>query len=160
MSRIQQLLNLSEVAVTAPEWDALVDANFQSIQEFISTWEMTEDGNDVTIQLQDAAGENIEEECYLRIRICDGTGFAVSTSSQFTVTTGTVVETITADRDEIVKSDSTGTIIIKLLSSATTTTSAPTTTTATPEPISGIIRIGPPPVSVRLGDYSNTLTVS
>jgi len=169
MSRIQQLLNIFELAVDAPEWDATADSNFQSIQEFIYTWEMTESENQITIQLQDSKGDDVEETCYLRVRLCSGTGYSAHGDASFSVSTGTIVETISSGVDEIIQSDSTGTIVLDMETATTTAvpettttgtaTPAPTTT-VTPEPVSGIIRIGQPPISSRLADYSNTLTVS
>lgn len=158
MSRIQQLLTVYEIAISAPEWDVLADANFTGIAQFINTWEMTEDANTVSIQLQNANGEDVEEECYLRIKLCDGTGYTVSSDSEYTITVGTEVEEFIADKDLVIKSNSTGLITIQLTLSSTTTAAG--TTTVTAEPVTGIIRIGPPSVSTRLGDYSNTLTVS
>jgi acetamidase/formamidase len=151
MSRVQQTINIFELAISAPEWDALADANFSAIQKFLSTWEMTEADNTITIQLQDANGDDVLEEHYLRVKLCDGTGYTVAAASQFNVTTGTTVETFTANKDLVIKSNASGIIKIQLTLSATTTTS---------EPVVGIIRIGPPSVSARIGDYSNTLTVS
>jgi len=151
MARIQQIIDVKEVAISAPEWDVVVDYNFEQILEHLNTWEMTEAGNIVTIQLQDAKGEDVAEEHFLRVRICDVDEFAVSGISEFIVTTGTVVETHTANKDVTIQSDASGVIVIDLYNPVTTTTQ---------EPVVGTLRIGSPSVGSRLGDYSNTLTLS
>jgi hypothetical protein len=156
MSRLQQLLNIFELGVSAPEWDVLADANFDNIAKYLHTWELTEEGDTVSIQMQNVLGEDVEEECFLRVRICDGTDFAVSSDSYFNVTTGTVVEEILTDKDVIIQSNATGLIEIELGLGVTTTPLG----ASTQPPIVGIIRIGPPPVGARIGDYSNSLSVS
>lgn len=164
MARIQQILDIKELAISSPEWDVIADYNYEQIADYISTWELTEDNNDVTIQLQNSLGEDVAEQHYLRVRVCDTEGFVAATDVEFTVTTGTTVETHTAGKDLTIQSDANGVIVLQMISTATTTTHIPPTSTSagttTEEPVVGTLRIGPPVVGARIGDYSNTLTLS
>ncbi len=151
MARIQQILDIKEIAISSPEWDVIADYNYEQIAEYISTWKLTEDNNDVTIQLQNSLGVDVAEEHYLRVRVCDTDDYSAASNIEFTATTGTIVEIHTAGKDLTIQSDASGTIVLKMSHPVTTTTE---------EPVVGTLRIGPPAVGARIGDYSNTLTLS
>lgn len=106
------LLNMSDWAT---DWNAnigLIKATLRTNKMSISVQGSHTSPSRVDIQLQDAAGNSINETVYLRVRIVNNNGYANATNGTIAVFTGTVVETLTANKDLIIKSNSSGLIQI------------------------------------------------
>jgi hypothetical protein len=112
----------------------------------LTTQGTTSGASTVTITLVDAAGQQIKTTDYLRVRICNSGAYATATNA--TIAAGantTAVETMTSNKDLVLKSHTDGTFTVTL-----TDASAETVT----------LRIGPPTLSGRRGDYTATLNVT
>lgn len=117
----QQLLNLLDIVANQAAWDADASTNFTAVKSALRTWKETisVQGNvgspsTVTFQLQDANGENLSEQVYLRVRLTDSlTDFTVATNGTIAAGAGTTaVETITSDKDIVFQSNASGLVTI------------------------------------------------
>jgi hypothetical protein len=117
----QQLLNLLAIVANQAAWDADADTNFTALKGALRTWKETisVQGNvgspsTVTFQLQDANGENLSEQVYLRVRLTDSlTDFTVATNGSIAAGAGTTaVETLTSNKDIVFQSDASGLVTI------------------------------------------------
>jgi hypothetical protein len=82
------------------------------------------DNIDVTVQLQDANGNNLAQECVVRLWVGDSAGggeCATAPSGGLSVPTGTLLNTLTADKHLNVISDANGTIVLRLADTGTPT---------------------------------------
>lgn len=66
----------------------------------------------IDIQLEDAVGAPLSETFYCRVRVANGAGYTNATNATFVTTTGTLVETYTATKDLVIKSNASGLIRI------------------------------------------------
>jgi hypothetical protein len=112
----------------------------------LTTQGTTSGASTVTITLVDSAGQRIKITDYLRVRVCNSGAYANATNATIAAGTNTTaVETMTSNKDLVLKSHTDGTYKVTL-----TDASAETVT----------LRIGPPTLSGRRGDYTATLNVT
>ena len=112
----------------------------------IETQGDTGNPSNIEIQLQDADGNNVEQETFLRVRCC--TEDALTNHATATIASAgstTVAETVTATKDLIFKSSAAGLFEIAFTNGTANTAD---------------LRIGPAFMSPPFGDYENLLQVA
>ena len=155
-------LKLAQVVLTAGQVDAIIDRRFETVLRHgvdpqvaasfvsyhltIATQGSTGSPSTVTVQLQDLHHNSISETDYLRVRVCDEAGYTPATNATIAPTaSSTTVQTLTTDKDLILRSDTAGLFTIDV-------------TNATAETVT--LRIGAATLSSRRGDHGNTLNVT
>lgn len=146
----QELMNILNVAANQAGWDAPVRANFQALQGKIRTLKMTiavqggiASPSTLNIQIQDSNGNNLAETFQLRVRICNNAGWTNATNATIAAGSGTtLLETLTASKDLVLQSNSSGLLVVTL-------------TDATIETVT--LRPGAAPFSPSFCDSNNSL---
>lgn len=148
----QQLLSFPAVDPLQENWDASLQAAIASLTGAMRSFKMTilSQGSHTTpsvvgIQLCDGNGDLLSQAVYVRIRVTDNGGFLAATHATIAVFVGTLVETITANKDLVVLSSVDG--LIEL-----------TCTDTTIETFN--LDLAPASVSPAFADHHNSLTVT
>lgn len=117
----QQLLSLLTVSPLQENWDASLESVVASLRGALRTFNLSiqvqgsvSSDSVVLIQLQDAVGNNLSEQVYVRVRVTDVAGglYLNAANATISVITGTIVETKTSGKDFTVQSNSSGQITI------------------------------------------------
>lgn len=144
---LQQTLPFLDVDPLQENWDASLQAAIALLVGALRTFKLsiTVQGSHTTpsrvrIQLQDSKGVDIPNVVVVRCRVVNNNGYANATNATIAVFTGTVVETLTANKDLVIESSGLG--IIEL-----------TCTDATIETFN--VLIGPPPVAAPFANFNN-----
>lgn len=148
----QQLLSFPQVDPLQENWDASLQAAIDSLRGALRSFKMTistqgshTSPSHVQIQLVDGNGDALAQIVYLRIRVTDNGGYLAATHATIAVFGGTLVETVTANKDFVVLSDVNGLIDL-------------TCTDTTIETFG--LSIAPATVSPAFADHNNSLTVT
>ncbi len=112
--------NLLDMLTNNVDWETDWNANVGVLKDALRTLKMTTtvvgshtSPSTVTIQLQDAVGNNIAEIFLLRVRVVDNNMYLPATNATIAIGGGTgAIETITAGKDLIVQSDAGGLVTI------------------------------------------------
>lgn len=117
----QAYYNLLEMLLNNSDWASDWNQNIAILKDCFRTFKFTitvqgshTSPSTVTIQLQDATGTvNVQEQFYLRCRVANSAGYTNATNATIAAGAGTtLVETLTANKDLILQSDSTGKITL------------------------------------------------
>lgn len=145
------MISILDVTPLQENWDASLQSLVASLRSVLRTFAMTisVQGTHLTpsrvnIQLQDSVGNNLAETSYLRVRAVNNNGYANATNATIAVFTGTVVETLTASKDLVIKSNASGLIQLTCTDAAVETFQ---------------ILIGRPTLLAKFADYRNSKTV-
>jgi hypothetical protein len=150
----QQLLNLLSVTPLQENWDASLEAAVNSLKAALRTFNMSikvhgshTTPSQVAIQLQNAVGDDLNEQIYVRIRVTDAAGSLYLDAAYATlgIVTGTLAETTTAGKDLTIQSNSSGLIVVQI-----TDTTAETFT----------VLLGPPSMCAPFANFNNSLAVT
>ncbi len=139
-------IKLAEVTVASGAITGIVDRRAESLFNADVAYTMTintqgDTGSASRIHIEGAGATD-----YLRVRVCDSAGYANATNATIAAAgSSSLVETLTASKDLVFKSDSSGLVELDL-------------TDATAETVT--LRIGPAPMSARRADYTPTLNVT
>ncbi len=147
---MQQLLSFPSVDPFNENWDAALQAAMTSLNGALRSFSMvkTVQGNvgspsTVRIQLCYANGDPLAEQVYLRVRVANSAGYAPATHA--TLSCASTQETITANKDLVVQTDTAGKVDISL-------------TDGTAETFT--LLIGPPPVGAPFANFNNSISVT
>ncbi|MCP4612146.1 MAG: hypothetical protein GY845_25910 [Planctomycetes bacterium] len=116
----QEILPQNQISANTSGWNTLLNDNTDNQQQYIKTFVISHttpaaNASDATIQLEDAAGNVVNEVAFVRVRIADeGEVTNSSTATISAVGTGTIVQTFTATKDLLIKSDANGTIVVTI----------------------------------------------
>ena len=148
---------LAEVTVDSGAVTAILDRSREH-KLGLSLWEVprysmtissqgdTGTASEVTITLEDSGGNALAVVDYLRVRVIEDDGYADSANATIAAGTNTtVVETMTATKDLVLKSHTDGTFKVDL-------------TDASAETVS--LAIGPAPIRGRRADYTTIIDVT
>ena len=148
---MQQLLSFLAVDPLQENWDASLQAAVSSVKGALRTLKMSisfqgdhTTPSRVQIQLQDAVGNDLAEQYYLRVRVVNNNGYLVATHATMSAYIGTLVETLTTGKDLILQSDASGLIEV-------------TCTDATAETFQ--VCIGAPDLCPPFANFNNSQTV-
>jgi hypothetical protein len=146
--RLESLFS-ADLAPGAVAAAALADALADGLVTYAlnaATQGSTSSPSTITIEARDAQGNPIGQVDYLRVRVCDEDGYSDATNATLAAGANTtVVQTVTTDKDLILKSHTDGTFELDL-------------TNATAETVT--LRIGPAALSSRRAEYTPTLDVT
>lgn len=147
----QQTLNFQDVNPLNENWDAALQAAVNLLIGALRTFAMSisvqgshTTPSRVNIQLQNSKGQDLAEQVYVRCRVVNNNGYTNATNATIAVFTGTVVETLTSNKDLVIKSDANG--LIQL-----------TCTDATAETF--MVLIGPPTLCPPFANFNNSKAV-
>jgi len=149
----QSLLNLLTVDNGQAAWNATINTNFEKLRDFIKTFASSiatqgDTGNpsSIEVQVQDADGNDVEQEALLRVRVCTEDALTAHATATIAAGAGTsVAETITATKDLILKSSAAGLFTITLTNGTANTAD---------------LRFGPSLVSPLFADYEPLVQVA
>jgi hypothetical protein len=143
---IVQVLDRRGEAILNQGPDSRVVAGLVTYQMAITAQGGTSTPTAVTIAMRDFRGNPVAVTDYLRVRVCNNGGYTNATNASITAGSNTtVVETIVAGKDLVLKSHTDGVFVVSLTDGAAETVT---------------LRIGPPTFSARRADYSPTLNIS
>jgi hypothetical protein len=120
----QELLPQDQIVASTSGWETLLNDNTDRLQQYIKTFVISHPTPGattatVTIQLEDSKGTAVSEEVFVRVRISDeGEVTNATTATISAVGTGTTVQTFTANKDLLIQSDSSGTIVVTITDAA------------------------------------------
>ena len=152
----QPHIKIAEVTLSTGDITAIVDRRGEQFTQcahaqFHYALAITQQGSTATptsvqITLLDAQGAPAACQDYLRVRICDATGYAAASNATLAAAgTTTTVETLTGGKDLVVRSSSGGVFDLAV-------------TDATAETI--VLRLGTAPLSARVADRAGTLSIT
>lgn len=150
---MREELNTLDINAKQAGWDATVQTNFERLAELLRFFDpsISVQGGIATpstihIQLKDGNGNNLSEQVYCRIKVCNNGTYNNSTNATIATTGGsTTLLNYTAGKDILVRSDSSGLIELTLTDGVAETV---------------VLRMGPSEVTPTFANYHKTLDVA